>query len=94
MLNDIFGAFFRTRNPNPNLEFLKTRGPAYQATLEKFTAENDDGEGYQIPEFRARQEQVNLLGIEPDWTVNPGVTEKCKVFRDYGFTFQHANYTG
>ena len=94
MLNDIFGAFFRTRNPNPNLEYLKTRGPAYQATLEKFTAEDNDGEGYQIPEFKAQQQQVSLLEVEPDWTVNPGVTEKCKVFRDYGFTFQHANYTG
>ena len=68
--------------------------PCIRLHWRNFTVENDDGEGYQIPEFRAKQEQVSLLRVGLDWTVNPGVMEKCKVFRDYGFMFQHANYTG
>ncbi|OOF90993.1 hypothetical protein ASPCADRAFT_13220, partial [Aspergillus carbonarius ITEM 5010] len=36
LLNDIFGSFFRSRNPNPDLEMLKLRGPAYASTYQIF----------------------------------------------------------
>lgn len=88
LLNDVFSAFFHTRNPNPRPEVLKVRGPAYQATLEKIAGE----EKYRVPEFRARKE-VSVLGVQPGWTVGPGTTEKCRVFQEYGFTFQNANFT-
>ncbi|KAE8148082.1 Carboxylesterase family-domain-containing protein [Aspergillus avenaceus] len=88
LLNDIFGSFFRSHNPNPDQAMLKVRGPAYASTYNIF-AKN----GYNIPVYRPEERNINLLGMPPSWTGNPGVSEKCEVFEDYGFTFQNAKLT-
>jgi acetylcholinesterase len=87
LLDDVFGAFFRTRNPNPDPEMLRVRGPAYAATYEIFGKN-----GYYVPPYRPEQRNVSLLDMPPTWTQNPQGTDKCKVFETYGFTFQRASF--
>ncbi|KAI2893890.1 hypothetical protein CBS76997_2627 [Aspergillus niger] len=88
LLNDIFGSFFRTRNPNPDLEMLKLRGPAYASTYQIFGPR-----GYYMPEYEIAERNVSVLDMPPSIVANPGVTEKCAVFEDFGFSFQRANLT-
>ncbi|PYI05664.1 carboxylesterase [Aspergillus sclerotiicarbonarius CBS 121057] len=88
LLNDIFGSFFRTRNPNPDQEMLKLRGPAYASTYQIFGPR-----GYYMPEYEIVERNVSLLDMPPSVVVNPGVTEKCAVFEDFGFSFQRTNLT-
>ncbi|GFG04245.1 acetylcholinesterase [Aspergillus udagawae] len=88
LLDDVFGAFFRTRNPNPDPEMLRVRGPAYAATYEIFGKN-----GYYVPPYHPEQRNVSLLDMPPTWTQNPQGTDKCKVFETYGFTFQRASFT-
>ncbi|EDP48119.1 hypothetical protein KXX16_006926 [Aspergillus fumigatus] len=85
LLDDVFGAFFRTRSPNPDPEMLRVRGPAYAATYEIFGKN-----GYYIPPYHPEQRNVSLLDMPPTWTQNPHGTNKCRVFEEYGFTFQRA----
>ena len=89
MLNDIFGSFFRTHDPNPNVDWLKARGPAYQATLGVF-----DDDGFEIKEYSSGEKSLSLLNMPPRLMENPGTSDKCAVFTEYGYTFQHANMTG
>jgi acetylcholinesterase len=88
LLNDVFSAFFRSRNPNPDQALLKVRGPAYASTYDVFVKN-----GYRVPEFRPEAQNISLLGMPPSWIENPGLSRKCAVFEDYGFTFQHAILT-
>ncbi|PYH43607.1 putative cholinesterase [Aspergillus saccharolyticus JOP 1030-1] len=89
LLNDIFAAFFRSHNPNPNVETLKLRGPAYGYSFEIFGKR-----GYRMPEYRGNGDRVLAsLGVVPGVTVNPGRTPKCRVFEEEGFTFQNARLT-
>lgn len=88
LLNDIWGSFFRSHNPNPDQAFLKVRGPAYASTYDIFVKN-----GYRVPEYRPEDRNISLLGMPPSWTDNPGLSRKCAVFEDYGFTFQNANFT-
>ncbi|PKY00530.1 alpha/beta-hydrolase [Aspergillus campestris IBT 28561] len=92
LLHDVFGAFLRTRNPNPDPQFLRIRGPAYAATHAVYGA--SDNTPYSVPEYTAGAKTVSLLGWDPSSAENPGRTEKCRVFREYGFTFENAEYTG
>ncbi|PWY77070.1 cholinesterase [Aspergillus heteromorphus CBS 117.55] len=88
LLNDIFGSFFRTGDPNPDPLMLKIRGPAYASTYEVF------GGGYALEELREGQKNasatVNVLSYPPSVGSDPGSTEMCRVFEDFGFTFQRA----
>ncbi|RDW61200.1 putative cholinesterase [Aspergillus mulundensis] len=88
LLNDIFGAFFRTRDPNPDVKELEVRGPAYAYTKTVF------GSGYSIDEYSAGESTVSLLGVVPRKAVDPGTTAQCEVFEAYGFTFENAAFTG
>jgi acetylcholinesterase len=88
LLNDIFGSFFRSYDPNPDIEWLRVRGPAYASTLGIFA-----GEEYRIEEHDPRDETLALLGMPPSTAQNPGLTEKCVVFEEYGFTFENAELT-
>ncbi|KAL4930497.1 putative cholinesterase [Aspergillus undulatus] len=88
VLNDIWGSFFRSHDPNPDTEVLALRGPAYEATYRIFGEE-----GYEIKQHRPEEETLALLGMPPSRARNPGVTEQCRVFEEYGFTFQNAVYT-
>jgi acetylcholinesterase len=87
-LNDVFGAFFRTYDPNPDVEMLKLRGPAYAATYRIF------GErGYRIERYNNETDTLASLGMPPSRAKNPGVTERCAVFEEYGFTFENTKLT-
>ncbi|KAL2812146.1 Carboxylesterase family-domain-containing protein [Aspergillus granulosus] len=88
LLNDIFGSFFRSYDPNPDTEWLRVRGPAYASTYQIF-AEDE----YRIEQHDPHAETLALLGMPPSTTQNPGLTEKCAVFEDYGFTFENAVLT-
>ncbi|CEL06799.1 hypothetical protein ASPCAL09971 [Aspergillus calidoustus] len=88
LLNDVFGSFFRSYDPNPDVEWLRVRGPAYASTLGIFA-----GEEYRIEEHNPRDETLALLGMPPSTAQNPGLTEKCVVFEEYGFTFENAELT-
>ncbi|KAL4801965.1 alpha/beta-hydrolase [Aspergillus unguis] len=92
MLNDIFGAFFRTRNPNPDPEVLRIRGPAYASTLKVF-GNSTTGQGYKIEPYRTGEKSLALLGMPPSKTQNPGDSVQCKVFEEFGFTFENALLT-
>ncbi|KAF7519187.1 hypothetical protein PCG10_010304 [Penicillium crustosum] len=87
LVHDVFGAFFRDRNPNPDLEFLKVRGPAYASTLSIFGGED----GFSIEQYTADERKMTLLGMPPSSTANVEKEEICAVLRDYGFTFQRAH---
>ncbi|CAI7589169.1 unnamed protein product [Penicillium viridicatum] len=86
LIHDVFGAFFRERNPNPDLEFLKVRGPAYASTLSIF-----GGVGFSIEQYTADERNMTLLGMPPSSTANFEDDDICAVLRDYGFTFQRAH---
>ncbi|KAE8349900.1 Carboxylesterase family-domain-containing protein [Aspergillus coremiiformis] len=88
LLNDVWASFFHSHNPNPDQALLKLRGPAYASTYNIFVQN-----GYQVPEYRPEAPEVSLLGMPPSWIGNPGLSRKCAVFEDYGFTFQNANLT-
>ncbi|KAL4869715.1 hypothetical protein BDV12DRAFT_167542 [Aspergillus spectabilis] len=89
LLNDVFGAFFRTYDPNPDVEMLKLRGPAYASTYAIF------GEsGYEIKQHDPEEETLALLGMPPSQGRNPGKEERCRVFEEYGFTFENARFSG
>ena len=88
MMNDVFGSFFRTHDPNPNIDWLKVRGPAYQATLDVFGKD-----GFEIKEYRSGEKSLSLLDMPPRLLENPGLSDKCAVFTEHGYTFQHAKLT-
>ncbi|KAI3147214.1 hypothetical protein CBS147325_4370 [Penicillium roqueforti] len=98
LVHDVFGAFFRERNPNPDLEFLKIRGPAYASTLSIFGGESVGSNSsfgrsekrFLIEEYTASTRNMTLLGMPPSTTANFEDEEICAVLRDYGFTFQRA----
>lgn len=100
LLHDIFGAFFRTRNPNPDLDFLRVRGPAYATTLAIFAGGNlmnpSHGEvshGLSIQQYQPNVRDLTLLGFPVSQIANFAYSEMCAVFHDYGFTFQRAELT-
>ncbi|KAL2824814.1 Carboxylesterase family-domain-containing protein [Aspergillus cavernicola] len=88
LLNDVFGAFFRSHNPNPDTNMLRLRGPAYASTYQIF-GEN----GYEINQHDPVEQTLALLGMPPSMAQNPGMSEKCLVFEDYGFTFENARFS-
>ncbi|KAE8379796.1 Carboxylesterase family-domain-containing protein [Aspergillus bertholletiae] len=87
ILNDIFGSFFRTHNPNPDAELLRIRGPAYASSFGVFGYE-----GYAIPEYRTDDESLCLLTVPPTHIGNPARSKGCDVFTKYGYPFQNAEY--
>lgn len=87
LVHDVFGAFFRERNPNPDLEFLEVRGPAYASTLSIFGGEA----GFSIEQYTPNERNMTMLGMPPSSTANFEDEEICAVLRDYGFTFQRAH---
>ncbi|CAG8111534.1 unnamed protein product [Penicillium nalgiovense] len=98
LLHDVFGAFFRERNPNPDLEFLKVRGPAYASTLSIFGGEVGSNsvvgraeKGFVIEQYTPSERNMTVLGMPPSTTANFEEDEICTVLRDYGFTFQRAH---
>ncbi|KAJ5300427.1 uncharacterized protein N7443_005429 [Penicillium atrosanguineum] len=100
LLHDIFGAFFRTRNPNPDLSFLKVRGPAYATTHAIFAggkhinpSHGEKLKGYSIEQYHPEDRNLTLLGIPPSHIANFEDSDKCAVFYDYGLTFQRAKLT-
>ncbi|KAL2864939.1 putative cholinesterase [Aspergillus lucknowensis] len=88
LLNDVFGSFFRTYDPNPDPEWLRLRGPAYASTYKIFGEDK-----YRINPHDPKNDTLPLLGMPPSTAQNPGLTEKCVVFEDYGFTFENADLT-
>jgi carboxylesterase type B len=86
LLNDVWGAFIRTANPNPNIDILKIRGPAYASTLQFFGPDK-----YVIGPYKAHAATLPLLSIPPSTIPNPGQSSQCAVFDKHGFTFQIAN---
>ncbi|OQE27109.1 hypothetical protein PENFLA_c006G08672 [Penicillium flavigenum] len=98
LVHDVFGAFFREGNPNPGLEFLKARGPAYASTLSIFGGEvgSDSSieraeNGFVIEQYTPSERNMTVLGMPPSTTVNFEEDGICAVLRDYGFTFQRAH---
>jgi acetylcholinesterase len=98
LVHDVFGAFFRERNPNPDLEFLKVRGPAYASTFSIFGGEigSDSSigraeNGFVIEQYTPSERNMTVLGMPPSTTVNFEEDGICAVLRDYGFTFQRAH---
>ncbi|KAJ6104089.1 Carboxylesterase type B [Penicillium sp. IBT 18751x] len=100
LLHDVFGAFFRTRNPNPDLDFLKVRGPAYATTLAIFAggqvinpSHGEKHNGLSIEQYQPQDRNLTLLGFPPSHIANFEYSDMCAVFHDYGFTFQRAGFT-
>lgn len=101
LIHDVFGAFLRTRNPNPDLEFLKVRGPAYASTLDIFAGGGADGrseygragKGLSIEQWSPSDRNMTLLGMPPSSTANIVNSDQCAVLQEYGFTFERAHMT-
>ena len=87
LMNDIWGSFFRTHNPNPDVNMLKIRGPAYASTYKVFAEQ-----GSEIGQFNASTGDVNNFGFPPSHTDGPLVPEQCAVFESYGYTFERAKF--
>lgn len=85
-MNDIWGSFFHTLDPNPDAKTLERRGPAYAYTSRVFGAD-----GYKLNKHTKQAEKVSLLSIPPKQIDNPGASKQCAVFTDNGYTFQHAS---
>lgn len=90
VLNDLFGAFFRTGDPNPQREFLDIRGPAYAASLAVFHPSSGQ-EGYRVRPYRSYAEKISVLGMPPGEKANPGVSEVCEIFDRFGYTFDYVS---
>ncbi|KAJ5457488.1 hypothetical protein N7475_008876 [Penicillium sp. IBT 31633x] len=96
LIHDVFGAFLRTRNPTPDLEFLKIRGPAYASTFAIFASGEgaDSGtKGLAIEQYTPSDRNMTLLGMPPSSMANFEDSDQCAVLREYGFTFQRAHLT-
>ncbi|OQE35240.1 hypothetical protein PENCOP_c014G00622 [Penicillium coprophilum] len=96
LIHDVFGAFFRERNPNPDRGFLRVRGPAYASTLSIFGGDIGSNflsgraeKGFVIEQY-APERNMTLLGMPPSTTINFEEKTICAVMREYGFTFQRA----
>lgn len=85
-MNDIWGSFFHTLDPNPDSKTLERRGPAYAYTSHVFGAD-----GYKLTKHTKMAEEVSFLSIPPKYVDNPGASKQCAVFTDNGYTFQHAS---
>lgn len=85
LMNDIWGSFFRTHDPNPDVNMLKIRGPAYASTYHAFAEQ-----GYELRQFNASTGDVNKLGLPPSHTDGPLFPQQCEVFESYGYTFERA----
>ena len=86
LLNDVWGSFFRTHDPNPSLEWLSVRGPAYASTLRVFNST-----GFNITQYGTNT--YNELGYPPTKSARPLVDQQCAVFDRYGYTFDRAGNT-
>ncbi|KGO69806.1 Carboxylesterase, type B [Penicillium italicum] len=98
LVHDVFGAFFRERNPNPDLEFLKVRGPAYASTLSIYGGDVGSNsslgraeKGFVVEQYSPDERNMTLLGMPPSSTANFENEAICAVLRNYGFTFQRAH---
>lgn len=85
VMNDLFSAFFRSHDPNPEREVLSVRGPAYAASLGVFYGAQ--GRGYRVNEFRSQDSRISVLGMPPTEKANPGLSDVCEVFDRFGYTF-------
>ncbi|CEJ87314.1 hypothetical protein VHEMI04375 [[Torrubiella] hemipterigena] len=86
-MNDIWGSFFHTLDPNPDSKALERRGPAYAYTSRVFGAD-----GYKLKKHTKKAQNVSFLSIPPKYVDNPGASKQCAVFTDNGYTFQHASF--
>jgi hypothetical protein len=99
LIHDVFGAFFRARNPNPDLGFLRVRGPAYASTLSFFEGRRNESSlpgaamGLAIEQYMPSDRNMTVLGMPPGSTANIEDSDQCAVLREYGFTFQRAHLT-
>ncbi|KAL1956821.1 hypothetical protein VTO42DRAFT_6771 [Malbranchea cinnamomea] len=87
LMNDVFGSFFRTHDPNPDVDMLKIRGPAYSTTYRIFAEQ-----GYEVRLFNSSIGDLNEFGFPPSHTDGPLVPEQCAVFESYGYTFERAKF--
>ncbi|PLB49651.1 carboxylesterase [Aspergillus steynii IBT 23096] len=107
LLADVWGAFVRSGgDPNPNSSWLSVskggegngrgdgngkggRGPAYQYTREVF---GEDGEGFRIAPV-GQSSEVSVLGRTQGKEQDPGKGVACRVFEEFGFTYDRAGFT-
>lgn len=85
LMNDVWGSFIRTNNPNPNTDLLKVRGPAYASTLKIFSDNK-----FSIGTYQPHSATLPALNPNPSTFPNPGQSKQCGVFTQYGYTFQIA----
>lgn len=105
LLGDVFAAFMRSGgNPNPSEEWLELgkkgdgdedgRGDAYEYTRSVFASKEDGGEGYRIErvakEAKGKDGQISVLGDDQEMMADPGRGNACRVFEEFGFTYDRA----
>ncbi|KAF5372235.1 hypothetical protein D9758_005062 [Tetrapyrgos nigripes] len=85
LLQDLWTSFARTGNPNPSLDFLKSRGPAYESTI-KILEET----GWVWPEFSEHKETMAALEY-PELGFEDGLPDdrngKCAVICEISCAF-------
>ena len=86
-INDIWSSFFHTGNPNPDTNYLRTRGPAYRATLKKF-------QDFKLQGYYDTENKVNILDYNKLGHEKPLFSDECSFFDNYGYTFQKFNPNG
>lgn len=88
LLNDMFGSFFHTFDPNPDPVSLKMRGPAYATSYEVF----GDQRNRLVPND-PDSELVDVHSI-PIALEDKSRSKKCNSFDRHGYIFNHAKFTG
>ncbi|KAI9043578.1 putative cholinesterase [Aspergillus affinis] len=91
VMEDVFGAFFRTRNPNPEKEWLATRGVGYSFSKGVFYGDNEESGDRIHPVGKGSKTRgVSSLGLKLEKVQDPGDTAVCRVFEEYGHTYDRA----
>ncbi|KAG7096399.1 hypothetical protein E1B28_003842 [Marasmius oreades] len=70
LVQDMWGAFARSGNPNPDKEYLRARGPAYESTLKALEG------GWTWPQFTGDGNQELVASLDyPGLTIDDGMPD-------------------
>ncbi|KAK7041559.1 hypothetical protein VNI00_009146 [Paramarasmius palmivorus] len=81
LAQDFWGAFARTGDPNPSLEYLRARGRAYESSLRVLTEQEQGGASWTWPEYSSGGgvASLNYPGLAVDEELPDEKSGRCQV---------------